>query len=319
MARFSEKDTKTLWGRAAGICSMPECRAKLTQDAKAVPAAANLGEMAHIVAEEEGGPRGQSILTVNERNSYPNLILLCPTCHTRIDKADLVADFPIEKLHYIKSLHEQWIEDTLAVARDRAQEAADLVYASLVDSALSNCMLEKWGGWISGFFSVFPNCHMSVFQNLQAYWEDIEAAIWPNRSPELEGALKSLQQTTSSLIHVFGKHATADDRRPNVIIIEPNFRSYKHAEERKVWQSLLDMLVADATASANWLGDVVRRDLNPMFLVTNGKFRFFNEAVAPHGGPAIFTPELSVEERKKLMNSSFPSVVSARVFERDSI
>lgn len=315
MAKFSEKDIKILWARAAGLCSMPDCRAKLTQNAEAVAAAAALGQMAHIVAEEEDGPRGKSSLLLPERNSYPNLILLCPSCHTKIDKAELVKDYPIEKLHYIKSMHEQWVEESLVGGRDVAKEAADLVYTTLIDSVVNDCMLESWTGWISGFVAVFPNCNMSVFHNLQMFWEKIQTAVWPGTNAELEAALKALEQATSGILRVFEKHADLSNRNANVLVMAPEFRHYKFADNAKTWTQLLDQLAKDATCAANWLADVVRRDINPMFFVTAGRFRIYMESVAPQGNSAVYVPEFTDAEKKRLMTTPLASAQEARAYE----
>ena len=104
---IAEKEVKLLWGRAAGLCSNPECRIKLSsiEDEKAPFL---LGEMAHIVARNVGGPRadGQAGADI-----YENLVLLCPTCHTKVDKAP--NQFPIELLCNWKEVHETWVEKML--------------------------------------------------------------------------------------------------------------------------------------------------------------------------------------------------------------
>ena len=81
------KDQKILWAKSAGRCSMPECREKLVLEASEKVPSKNLliGENCHIVAKSEDGPRGNSILTKEERNRYPNLILLCSNHHIVID------------------------------------------------------------------------------------------------------------------------------------------------------------------------------------------------------------------------------------------
>jgi hypothetical protein len=73
-----DKDVKVLWGRSNDICSFPDCWTQLTFG----NGAGLIGEMAHIVAESTDGPRGISPLNKRHRNSYENLILLCPTHHT---------------------------------------------------------------------------------------------------------------------------------------------------------------------------------------------------------------------------------------------
>lgn len=87
------------------------CKLELSDDVEFGSAHYLIGEQAHIVAEHSDGPRGVSVLTLKERNSYHNLILLCPTHHAMVDKNE--QDYPIEKLHVIKSQHELWVQQKL--------------------------------------------------------------------------------------------------------------------------------------------------------------------------------------------------------------
>lgn len=90
---ISEKDLKILWARAAGRCSAPNCRVDLTPR---LSRSGNtiLGEMAHIIGRKPRAARSASIVGADD--SYGNLILLCPTHHTLIDKAP--EDFPVDLL-----------------------------------------------------------------------------------------------------------------------------------------------------------------------------------------------------------------------------
>ena len=56
-------------------------------------------------------------------------------------------------------------------------------------------------------------------------------------------------------------------KRPN---FNPNYD--KQLKEFEEWQSRCYKLLKDATKAANWFADVVRRDINPMFFATKGKF-----------------------------------------------
>jgi hypothetical protein len=44
-----------------------------------------IGQIAHIEANSDSGPRPNPRLSDQERNAYPNLILLCPTHHRLVD------------------------------------------------------------------------------------------------------------------------------------------------------------------------------------------------------------------------------------------
>jgi hypothetical protein len=100
---ISETDIKLLWGMAGGHCSNPDCRAKVAVASKQGKSYLT-GEMAHVVARQAKGPRGDG---VEGDDTYENLVLLCPTSHTKVDKAP--ADFSVEKLFDWKRVHEHWV------------------------------------------------------------------------------------------------------------------------------------------------------------------------------------------------------------------
>lgn len=101
-----DKDIKILWGRAGNRCSI--CKLELTPDGDKE----TLGEMAHIIAKSADGPRGDAKLSKSERDKYGNLLLLCPTHHSDIDKN--FQDWPTEKLLQVKKIHEAWVSEQLA-------------------------------------------------------------------------------------------------------------------------------------------------------------------------------------------------------------
>ena len=93
-----------LWGRSGGLCAM--CRTEITTDGSDGHARP-IGEQAHIVAQRPKGPRGDVDLPEGEGDRGGNLILLCPTCHTEVDKDP--GAWPPERLREVKEAHEAWI------------------------------------------------------------------------------------------------------------------------------------------------------------------------------------------------------------------
>lgn len=73
-----------LFSDAAGYCQNPSCLQALFPDQNAN---FNIGEMAHIIAASDCGPRANANIDSEYRKSYDNLLILCPTCHTTVDKA----------------------------------------------------------------------------------------------------------------------------------------------------------------------------------------------------------------------------------------
>lgn len=102
--------------KSGNLCAFADCRKPLTSDGvKAEPAI--IGEAAHIYGENPGtdkkkpSARYREDMTDSERNHYNNLIYLCPSCHTKIDKQE--EDYPAELLFRIKDEHELWVEEKL--------------------------------------------------------------------------------------------------------------------------------------------------------------------------------------------------------------
>lgn len=58
-------------------------------------------------ARSPRGPRGDSKASAAEREDASNYLLLCPTCHTEVDKN--LADWPVERLRQLKTDHEAWV------------------------------------------------------------------------------------------------------------------------------------------------------------------------------------------------------------------
>ena len=70
-----------------------------------------MGEAAHICGEHPGAARYDPGMSDSERNSYHNLIFLCPNHHNTIDK--LESDFPVVALQAMKSKHEECVHDAI--------------------------------------------------------------------------------------------------------------------------------------------------------------------------------------------------------------
>jgi hypothetical protein len=126
---IGSKDTKKLWGLSAGRCSRPgcddECIKFLTDDPTVI------GEMAHIIAQSPRGPRG---VQQGGEDVYENLILLCPTHHSEVDKAP-PETFPPDLLRRWKKEHEAEIASSFVSPRfSSAKELARHVKSLLTEN-----------------------------------------------------------------------------------------------------------------------------------------------------------------------------------------
>src|ERR1043166_7704184 len=126
---ISEVDIKLLWARAGRICSKPDC----TEDLTVLIESGNyvVGEMAHIIGRKPSAKRGRP---QGGGDTYDNLILLCPTHHTHIDKAP-EGTYPEALLREWKRLQEQLIKTAGATQRFQSfEELQKAVFNILVSN-----------------------------------------------------------------------------------------------------------------------------------------------------------------------------------------
>ncbi len=115
---ITAKSIKILWSAAAGHCSFRGCPQRLCFHEAGDSAPFTLGEMAHIRGDKSDANRHDATQTQRERDDYINLILLCPTHHTLIDRKENEARFSVDVLHAMKSEHESAILARMGGARD---------------------------------------------------------------------------------------------------------------------------------------------------------------------------------------------------------
>ncbi len=310
---MNQKDIKLLWGRAANRCSL--CQLELSQDKQAITAAFTLGEQAHIVGEKEDAPRGKSPLNDDERNSYHNIILLCPNHHTEIDKNE--SDWPTEKLHIAKSKHELWVRETLGDASDTRLLANQLAVTTIIDAAVKLCLLEDWTAWTSHALSPDPIWQGDLPNKIFEFRQKVAATIWPAEYEELKRATTTFAILIHNAARKFLEHSDCenDKYRPHKFYkaggFNPNYdRDLKEYED---WLDECWRLVKDATRAANWFAEIVRRDVNPMFFIELGKFRIIEGPFFDFSYRAS-VPEFPDERKLDLPNEL---LINAQKFEQN--
>ena len=300
---MTEKDTKLLWGRAGNRCAM--CRTELSHGNLSNTVVFNVGEQAHIVGEKDDSPRGKSILTSQERDGYPNRILLCPTHHTIIDKNE--EDYPVEKLHLIKSDHELWVRETLGDSADTRLLAKQVAVTSIIDSAVELCRLQDWKLWTSGALAPDPRWDATMPEMIFEFRQRVAAAIWPEDFEELQRATITLSILLSRAKDKFMEHADYDHGilRPHKFYKEGGFNPNYHSDLRlyQQWIDSCHRLIIESSCAANWFADVVRRDINPMFFAEKGKFVVLDGPFIPNLNYIARIPEYSTEDKNGLPES----------------
>ena len=121
---------------SAGICQRPGCKTYLfIENNKKHP---HIGEMAHVFAANDNGPRAKPELTAEERGDYKNIILFCANCHTIVDKTP--EDHPAELMQRWKHEHRLKIEQAFHIY---AAESREQLRAILTPLLAENAMVHK--------------------------------------------------------------------------------------------------------------------------------------------------------------------------------
>ncbi|WP_328508353.1 hypothetical protein OG981_53440 [Streptomyces mirabilis] len=154
-----------------------------------------IGEEAHIVAEADRGPRADPSMPKTERNSYPNMILLCMPHHTFVDSEN-GAHFTVEQLHKMKADHEARVIQRLSdpqeqTARRRDESLAELQIASrarLISRWAAAGLSDEVGGMLADDSSV-------------GYGPASMPAVAPTGVIVLEGEFGSGKSVTAERLH----------------------------------------------------------------------------------------------------------------------
>jgi hypothetical protein len=204
---ISSKSAKILWADAAGRCSFPECFLRLTADGNRASGGYTLGEMAHIKGERPGSNRYDPCQPEDDRNSDQNLILLCPTHHTLVDRPENEEEFPVERLQGFKASHEAEIESRLSDRRIATKFELARLMVPLLDD---NLQAFTTYGPLSEIARRNPQ------SDAHATWlEERLTTIVPNNRTMtrlLEGHRGLFDEQESRLVSRFLQHARSYDR-----------------------------------------------------------------------------------------------------------
>lgn len=268
-----EKDIKILWGRAASRCSI--CRHELTSDDGSTGSAYLIGEQAHIIGEKPKAPRGESPLDTDERNSYHNIILLCPNHHKEIDKNPV--DWPVEKLHMIKDEHEQFVSENFASSIDPRAQADTLAIATQIDAVDKYCKISAVHYWGSNLISAVPRIERHLYDDFIQMQYASTAAIWPQSllDSDLKKAFDNVAVKLNEMTHIFALHIKEQDEFLAAdMYYKNNYPNPNYQEDAKEYQDWIDSLhnsVLETTKALNLFCDVVRDQINPLFYLNQGR------------------------------------------------
>ena len=156
----SRRNSNTLYALSGNQCAHPDCTESLIEEATGEAEAHSKGEICHIVAVSEAGPRGKPGLTESQLNSLDNLILLCRNHHTIIDGQP--ASYPASRLKKWKDDHEKRVKQLQAsenLEKIRSDRPSSVYQIALLDEKIKEAIDRLR---MSHHFSEFDSVEASV-------------------------------------------------------------------------------------------------------------------------------------------------------------
>ncbi|QMU69084.1 hypothetical protein [Streptacidiphilus sp. P02-A3a] len=170
-----------------------------------------MGEVAHIVAAQPKGPRGNSASEERELTSFNNLVLLCLNCHTIVDRAP--QEYPVNVLSEWKESHSLRISEALGVIRYSRRNQARPTMAQILNE--NRRVWQTYG----------PESRDSWKPEAAAIWfQNMRDVILPNNAriqKIIDANLHLLTEEERDLASDFSAHARSLEQRHLGGMVDP--------------------------------------------------------------------------------------------------
>ncbi|MCK8782681.1 hypothetical protein M0654_22185 [Rhizobium sp. NTR19] len=145
----STKTLKSVFMACGGLCAFEKCPTQLLDSSGVF-----LAEICHINSPQPNGPRHDPLRSKNQHHVEDNLIILCPTHHSLIDKNETY--FTDIRLRAMKRAHERFVRDTLSHHRLKLNERQVLdLSAQLAEQSVDLVIIADRNSVSTGLISEF--------------------------------------------------------------------------------------------------------------------------------------------------------------------
>jgi len=255
---------------------MPSCRLELHESETETDDPTLIGENCHIVAESDDGPRADKTMSLDRRNSYANLILLCRNHHKIIDAQE--GEYTVERLNRMKSEHETWVSEQLGF--DAAKLIDDEQYAGMIDKWERLGHINEWLDWSSHVMSHDqPSMWGKMDRDLEELRDWLLNRVWPGRYSDLEDAFENFRQVLMDFQEHLRRHAEpwgdADDLMTQKFYKIGTWDEKRYAHLFKQYEfhvGLVQDLMLELSRAANLISDQVRQHLMRGYRLDEGRF-----------------------------------------------
>lgn len=202
---LSQPAKNLLWSESGGHCQNPQCRADLHLIAERERL--HIGEFAHVIPASTVGPRAEEgrKLTEQDRAKPENIVLLCPTCHTVIDKAPTA--YPAVTLRDWKEQSQRARTQAFGTPVFDSREEARAVVESLLEA--NKAVFDLYGP-VAGDFDEdrADQWRRHVIRTIIPNNQTLQRLLQANRS--------LLTSTEKATFHIFSIHAHEFEERHRI-------------------------------------------------------------------------------------------------------
>jgi len=274
---------KFLWGRAGNQCAWSDCTQSLTAvagDAEAGVLKSQgmvIGEEAHIRSSKPDGPRYDPSFPTELIDAYENLILLCPTHHTVIDK-DNGDGWPTDAVLQMKRDHEMRLESSRRphdTQRLRLEERLAAQVATW-ERQLGIDTEGDWDGLTFGLNFPIPMIEPERIKRLTELGHWLLRRSWPPEYPRVKLAFARHFSVVQTLLSVLGDVMVRSDHRWELDRPYKRLGRWDPAEyerllrETNLRATTIWFLTTELARSANLVITAVRDEIDPLYRFDEG-------------------------------------------------
>ena len=208
-----EKTRTCLWVLTGGRCQYEGCNKPLWQDELTL-LQMNTAYIAHIIAVEPNGPRGNKELSPKLAPDISNLMLMCDEHHRLIDRED-VEGHPVERLHEMKRKHEERIELLTSIQKEKKSHI--LLYGANIGDHSTHV------SWRKAAIAMVPEFCPAENQAIELSWsnssfKDNESIFWQIEREHLQRQFR--QKVKDRLQSKDIEHLTVFALAPQPLLME---------------------------------------------------------------------------------------------------
>ena len=256
---ISTTTLKQLWAKSYNRCAI--CGQQLVHNSG--DSQHTIGQVCHIVAKENRGPRANPSMSDEEKDSYDNLIILCPNHHALIDKD--TTTYTVDKLKNIKFNHENNCIYELKTSHDLFINQWDM---------LCNC--REWENFTSNFlfaseYRIHSN-HYRLIKDFISFYRTRPHDYFQILS--LNAAFKSFTHLLYDFILKFDEHIIKFGE--DVFTVEKFYKNYPYPKCDQVFKQYdiittdLINLLAELTRNVNLIIDRIEYNIIPDYSRLHG-------------------------------------------------